>query len=131
MTATVEQPKGTHPKQIGKYEVERFLGGGMSHVYRAIDPLLRRPVAVKVLTERALTDPEARAKFLQEARVTSTVHHENIVSIYDFGEADGRPFIVMEFLEGESLRAAIEGGRAGNAAERVRIAREAAKALAY
>lgn len=131
MTATVEQPKGTHPKQVGKYEVEQFLGGGMSHVYRAIDPVLGRRVAVKVLTEKALSDPEARAKFLQEARVTSTVHHENIVSIFDFGEDAGRPFIVMEFLEGESLRAAIEGGRAGDAAERVRVARETAKALAY
>ncbi len=131
MTATVEQQKGAHPKQVGKYEVEQFLGGGMSHVYRAIDPVLGRRVAVKVLTEKALGDPEARAKFLQEARVTSTVHHENIVSIFDFGEDSGRPFIVMEFVEGESLRAAIEHGRAGDVAERTRIAREAARALAY
>lgn len=103
----------------------------MSHVYRATDSVLGRRVAVKVLTDTALADPEARARFLQEARLASSIQHENIIAIYDFGEDAGRPFLVMEFVEGESLRSAIEAGRAGDMAERIRIARQAAKALAH
>ncbi len=120
-----------HPKRIGKYEVEEFLGGGMSHVYRATDTVLGRRVAIKVLTPDAMTDAGAKDRFLQEARLASNIQHENIISIYDFGEDAGRPFMVMEFVEGESLRAAIEGGRAGDIAERIRIARQAARALEH
>lgn len=120
-----------HPTRIAKYQVEQFLGGGMSHVYRATDTVLGRRVALKLLTEKALADPEAKARFLQEARLASNIQHENVIAIYDFGEDGGRPFLVMEFVEGESLRAAIEGGRAGDIGERLRIARQAARALEY
>src|SRR3954470_18904236 len=125
-----------HPTRIGKYQVEEFLGGGMSHVYRAVDSVLGRQVAIKLLTEEAMADPDARDRFLQEARLASNIQHENIIAIYDFGEdtIEGgkvRPYMVMEFVEGESLRAAIEGGRAGDIAERLRIARQAAKALEH
>ena len=72
-------------KQIGKYELEEFLGGGMANVYRAKDTVLGRRVAVKVLTEAAMADSEAKARFLQEARLASHMRHENIISIYDFG----------------------------------------------
>ncbi|MEI9814817.1 MAG: serine/threonine-protein kinase [Acidobacteriota bacterium] len=120
-----------HPKRVGKYEIEEFLGGGMSHVYRATDTVLGRRVALKLLTAEAVAKPEAHTKFLQEARLASNVHHENIVTIFDFGEDAGRPFLVMEFVEGESLRSAIENGRAGDTAERIRIARQAARALEY
>lgn len=120
-----------HPKRIGKYEIDQFLGGGMSHVYRATDTVLGRRVAIKVLTPEAMSEPEAKDRFLQEARLASNIQHENIISIFDFGEDEGRPFMVMEFVEGESLRAAIEGGRAGDIAERIRIARQAARALEH
>jgi serine/threonine-protein kinase len=124
-----------HPTRIGKYEIEQFLGGGMSHVYRAKDTVLGRRVAVKVLTEAAMADPEAKSRFLQEARLASNIQHENIIAIFDFGEDPSstppRPFMVMEFVEGESLRSAIEHGRAGDTAERLRIARQAARALEY
>jgi serine/threonine protein kinase len=120
-----------HPKRIGKYEIEEFLGGGMSHVYRATDTVLGRRVAIKVLTPEAMADEGAKDRFLQEARVASNIQHENIIAIYDFGEDAGRPFMVMEFVEGESLRAAIAGGRAGDIAERIRIARQAARALEH
>ena len=130
------QPVAVHPEKIGKYVVEEFLGGGMSHVYRATDSVLGRRVAVKLLTEEAMADPEARERFLQEARLASNIQHENNISLYDFGEdiIEGRqvrPYMVMEFVEGESLRAAIEGGRAGDIGERLRIARQAAKALEH
>src|SRR6202035_5126207 len=100
------------PASIGKYELLEFLGGGMSHVYRARDTVIDRPVVVKLLTPDASSDPEAKARFLQEARVAGNIQHENIVSVFDFGEHEGRPYIVMEYLKGEDLREAIRNGRA-------------------
>jgi serine/threonine-protein kinase len=120
-----------HPLRVGKYEVEQFLGGGMSHVYRAKDTVLGRRVALKLLTDAAMADPEAKARFLQEARLASNIQHENIIAIYDFGEDNGRPFLVMEYVEGESLRKAIEANRAGTVANRIRIAAQSARALNY
>src|SRR5689334_16397921 len=120
-----------HPTRVGKYEVEEFLGGGMSHVYRAKDTVLGRRVALKILTEAGSQDSEAKARFLLEARMASNITHENIISVYDFGEEQGRPFIVMEFLEGESLREAIKEGHLGNFQRRLRISMQVARALDY
>lgn len=120
------------PARIGKYELEEFLGGGMSHVYRARDTVIGRTVAVKILTEQASADPEAKARFLQEARMAGNLAHENIMAIYDFGEDEqGRPFMVMEFLRGEDLRHAIRNNRTGDVRNRLDIALQAARALEY
>src|SRR3977135_1494899 len=97
-----------HPSRVGKYEIEQFLGGGMSRVYRARDSVLGRRVALKILTEAGMTDPESKARFLLEARMASNISPENIIAVFDFGEDQGRPFMVMEFLEGQSLREAIK-----------------------
>src|SRR5580698_1103044 len=99
------------PSLIGKYELQEFLGGGMSHVYRARDTVIERPVVVKLLTIESCKDAEAKARFLHEAKLAGNIQHENIVSVFDFGEHDGRPYIVMEYLKGEDLREAIRGGR--------------------
>ena len=120
-----------HPTRVGKYEVEQFLGGGMSHVYRAKDTVLGRRVALKILTEAGAADAEAKARFLMEARMASNISHENIISVYDFGEDKGRPFIVMEFLEGESLRDAIKKDHLGDTQRRLRSALQVARALDY
>jgi serine/threonine protein kinase len=120
-----------HPSHIGKYEVEEYLGGGMARVYRAKDRVLGRRVALKVLGESAASDPEAKAKFLQEARLASSIAHENIIAVYDFGEEDGRPFMVMEFLEGESLRDAIEKRRTGDFARCLQIALQVGRAIGH
>jgi len=120
-----------HPSRIGKYEIEEFLGGGMSHVYRAKDTVLGRRVAVKLLTRAATSDTESKARFLMEARVASNIAHENIISVFDFGEEDGQPFIVMEFLEGESLRSAIKLGHLGDFVWRMRVALQAGRAVDY
>lgn len=120
-----------HPDKVGKYELEKFLGGGMSHVYRAKDTVLGRRVTVKILTEAGVGDAEAKARFLQEARMASNIHHENIIRIYDFGEENGRPYMVMEYLEGQSLREAIKTNRAGNFDQRLRIAVQVARALDF
>ena len=76
------------PARVGKYELEEFLGGGMSHVYRARDTVIGRTVAVKILTEAGCQDPEAKARFLAEARMAGNIAHDNVLSIYDFGEDD-------------------------------------------
>ncbi len=120
-----------HPARIGKYEVEEYLGGGMSRVYRAKDSVLGRLVALKVLAESAAGDPEAKERFLQEARLASSIAHENIIAVYDFGEDAGRPFMVMEFLEGESLREAIEKRRTGDFARRLQIALQVGRAIGH
>ena len=118
-----------HPARVGKYQVDKYIGGGMAQVYRATDTVLGRQVALKILTEAGAADEEAKARFFQEARVASNVHHENIIDVYDFGEDQGRPFIVMELLEGESLRLAIKNGRAGDFSRRMRIALQVGRAL--
>ena len=120
-----------HPGRVGKYEIEQFLGGGMAHVYRARDSVLGRRVALKLLTRAAADDPESKARFLMEARVASNITHENIIRVYDFGEEAGQPFMVMEFLDGESLRLAIKNGHMGDFAWRMRIALQVGRALDY
>jgi hypothetical protein len=119
------------PAFIGKYELLEFLGGGMSHVYRARDTLINRPVVVKLLTGQGSSDPEAKARFLQEARVAGNIQHQNIVSVFDFGEHEGQPFIVMEYLKGQDLRDAIRGGQAGDLFARLKIALQIAEALNF
>ncbi len=111
-----------NPSRIGKYDVEKYLGGSMARVYRAKDSVLGRRVALKILSESGMADPETKQRFLQEARVASSIRHENIVGVYDFGEDQGRPYIVMEFVEGESLREAIRNNHLGDLRSRLKIA---------
>jgi serine/threonine-protein kinase len=120
-----------HPERVGKYAIEKFLGGGMSNVYRAKDTVLGRPVALKILTAAGAADEESKTRFLLEARMASNIVHENIISVYDFGEDQGRPFMVMEYLEGESLRSAIRNGRTGDFRQRMKIALQIARAVDY
>lgn len=120
-----------NPKRIGKYEIQEFLGGGMSHVYKAHDTVIGRTVAIKILTQSAVADPESKARFLREAQMAGKMAHENIMSVYDFGEDEGQPFMVMEFLRGEDLRSAIKNSHTGDLHHRLQIALQAAKALEY
>ena len=119
------------PARIGKYELKEYLGGGMAHVYRARDTVLGRTVAVKILTEAGNNDRELRGRFLEEARTASNISHDNIISVYDFGEEQGKPFMVMEFLRGESLRDAMKGGRTGDLQYKISTALQIARALEY
>src|SRR5579862_4617346 len=116
-------------QRIGKYELEQLLGGGMSRVYRARDMVLGRRVALKILTEAGAGDREAKARFLLEARTASNIAHDNIIQVYDFGEDHGRPFLVMEYLEGESLRETIRNGHLGDFRRRLNIALQIARAI--
>jgi len=120
------------PARIGKYELQEFLGGGMSHVYRAQDSVIGRTVAVKILTEAGCQDAEAKARFLAEARMAGNIAHDNVISIFDFGEDEQhRPFMVMEFLRGEDLRHAIKNGHTGDLKSKLKIALQVARALEY
>ncbi|HEX3877236.1 MAG TPA: protein kinase, partial [Bryobacteraceae bacterium] len=120
------------PARIGKYELEEFLGGGMSHVYKARDTVIGRTVAVKILTEAGCQDAEAKARFLAEARMAGNISHDNIISIYDFGEDEKHhPFMVMEFLRGEDLRHAIKNGHTGDLRNKLRLSQQVARALEY
>ena len=119
------------PATIGKYELLEFLGGGMSHVYRSRDTVIDRAVVVKILTDSSCQDADAKARFLQEARLAGGFQHENIVSVFDYGEYDGKPYIVMEYLQGHDLRDAIRGGRLGSVNDRLGIALHIADALQY
>ena len=119
------------PARIGKYELIEFLGGRMAEVYRAHDLHLNRTVAFKMLSSAGLADAEAKDRFLAEARLTGSLAHDNITAYYDYGEMDGRPYLVMEYVGGGSLGEAIREGRAGDLRDKLRIARQIAVALEY
>jgi len=92
--------------QFDHYEILAPLGkGGMGEVYRARDTRLNREVAIKVLPGEVAHDAERLRRFEQEARATSALNHPNILTVYDFGNHEGNPYLVMELLEGEELRA--------------------------
>jgi eukaryotic-like serine/threonine-protein kinase len=100
------------PEKIGKYDVLDVLGrGGMGVVYRARDARLGRVVAIKMLTEGFSGNTEMLQRFYREASQTGALRHNNIVIVYDAGDQDGEPYIVMEYVEGEPLDKAIKRER--------------------
>ena len=96
--------------KLGPYEIVALAGaGGMGEVYRARDARLNRDVAIKVLPAVFARDPDRMRRFQQEAQAVAALNHPNILAIHDFGEHDGSPYIVTEFLEGETLRERLRG----------------------
>jgi serine/threonine protein kinase/CHAT domain-containing protein/tetratricopeptide (TPR) repeat protein len=128
-------PRLAPGSSVGPYRIERLIDvGGMGEVYRARDTRLDRPVAIKILPADVVTNPQRRARFRREARAISSLTHPHICTLYDVGEQDGSDFLVMEYLEGETLahrllrgalpieevlRIAIQLADALNAAQRV------------
>jgi len=115
-------------QRIGPYEILGRLGsGGMGLVFSAWDGRLHRDVAIKILREEYAT-PDMRSRFLQEARAASGLNHPNICTIFDIGELEGDPYLVMELLKGETLRQRINAGGM-TMRELVRIGYDIADAL--
>jgi len=122
----------TELKHIGKYAVMDVLGrGGMGVVYRALDNQLGREVAIKTLTRGVADDPEMLARFYEEGRKTARLKHLHIVTVYDLGEENGIPYIVMERVEGDSLEKLIRENSPLTVMDRLRIVGEMCAALGY
>src|ERR1700690_623358 len=97
--------------KLGPYEIQSPLGaGGMGEVYRARDTRLDRTVAVKILPSHLSDSPEARQRFEREARTISSLNHPNICTLHDVGSQDGTSYLVMEFVQGESLETRLQKG---------------------
>ena len=115
----------------GRYALEMLVGsGGMADVYRAKDQLLERTVAVKILHQQYENDTEFIARFQREAKAAARITHPNIVNVYDVGVAEGRHYIVMEYVPGRTLKERIKEEGPVPAPEALHIARQIAGALA-
>ncbi len=98
-------------QKIGRYEIESELGrGGMAVVYKANDPRFERVVAIKVLPREFMHDPQFIGRFNREAKTIAALDHPAIVPVFDFGEQDGQPFLVMRYMPGGSLAEKLDNG---------------------
>jgi serine/threonine protein kinase/Tol biopolymer transport system component len=130
LAETVVAADPRHGRTYGSYRVLRRLGaGGMGSVYLALDTKLGRHAALKFLSPRLKADSAMLARLQQEARAASSLNHPNILTIYDISEADGEPFIASEFVEGTTLRHALERNLV-EAPAALDVARQIASALA-
>src|SRR5204862_5319308 len=115
---------------IAHYRIIEPLGkGGMGAVYKAHDEKLQRVVALKVLSPEAITQEDRRRRFLQEARAASALNHPHILTVYEVGEADGKPYMAMEYVQGETLRQRL-AARAFVIKDALEIALQVAEGLA-
>ena len=120
------------PERIGKYEIVGVLGqGGMGVVYRARDPRIGRDVAIKTLTEGFSGESDMLKRFYQEAGHTGNLRHPNIVTVYDFGDENGLPYIVMEFLDGQPLDTIIRAREPLHLSAKLDIMEQVCAALGY
>ncbi len=111
------------PIRLGRYELLELIGqGSLGALYRSRDTLLGREVAVKVMGAGFLGDEAAQARFFREAKAAARLQHVNIVTMFEFGEQDGTPFIVMEFLRGRSLASQLRRATAIPLREKLDIA---------
>jgi serine/threonine protein kinase len=101
----------TSGTKLGPYEIQSPLGaGGMGEVYRARDTRLDRVVAIKILPKQFQSDSDLKVRFQREARAISSLQHTNICTLFDVGHQDGTDYLVMEYLEGETLAARLVKG---------------------
>jgi eukaryotic-like serine/threonine-protein kinase len=119
-------------QKFGKYEILDELGrGGMGVVYKARDPIIGRLVALKTLVAGSAADPDLLKRFYREAQAAGRLQHPNIITIFDMGEADGTPYIAMQFLEGETLERAIAGRQPLSVPQKLSIILQLCKGLDF
>lgn len=123
------------PETIGRYQVQVELGhGAMGSVYRATDPIMDRTVAIKTILSGALSGPQAaeyRERFIREARAAGRLTHPGIVTVYDAGETDGIPYLVMEYVNGRTLADSMDAGQRFTFDRIYEIGYQVADALGY
>jgi eukaryotic-like serine/threonine-protein kinase len=120
------------PKKLGKYEVLDIVGrGSVGVVYKAIDPGIGRVVAIKMMTVGFADYPKLLKRFYREAQSAGKLQHPNIVTIYDLGDQDGNPYLVMEFLKGEDLGSIISARRPISLEQKLNIVIQICNALGY
>lgn len=123
------------PQTIGRYKIVAELGhGAMGAVYRAEDPMMDRTVAIKTILAAALTGPlaqEYRERFIREAKAAGRLSHPGIVTVYDVSEENGTPYLVMEFINGRSLAAAMDSGERFSIDRIYELGQQIAEALGY
>ncbi len=118
--------------KVGKYDVVEVLGrGGMGVVYKAMDPGIGRLVAIKMMTGGFAENPDLLRRFYREAQSTGTLQHPNIVIVYELGDQDGNPYLVMEFLEGEGLDKVIASRRPMTVVQKLDILIQVCNGLNY
>jgi serine/threonine protein kinase len=120
------------PTQIGKYDVIGVIGrGGMGVVYQGRDSQLDRPVAIKMIVGVFAEHPDMLKRFFREAQSLGSLQHRNIVTVFDLGDYDGNPYLVMEYLEGEGLDQVLANRRQLNLLEKLAIVIQVCRGLNY
>ncbi|MCB1842233.1 MAG: protein kinase, partial [Halioglobus sp.] len=120
------------PKTIGRYQIKAHIGeGGMAQVYRAFDPQINRIAAMKILKQEHCDDDERRERFVREGKAAGALAHPHIVTVYDAGEIDGTPFILMEMIEGKTLGECLQQSARMSVDQILHIAMQLASALDY
>jgi serine/threonine-protein kinase len=118
--------------QVGKFKVVGKLGqGAMGEVFRALDPVLGREVAIKVVTGKLSEDERARDRFQREAQAAAQLNHPNIITVYDFGEEQGMAYMAMELLEGQDLRQLLAKGTLTGLEDKLAIMDQILDGLAF
>lgn len=121
----------TNGENVGPYRIVEQLGqGGMASVFKAYHPALDRYVAIKVLHQAFLEDPNFLARFQREARVVARLEHPNIVPVYDFAEHQGQPYLVMKYIQGITLKKRLKESAVGRE-EGLRIIEAVGQGLSY
>jgi serine/threonine protein kinase len=116
--------------RLGDIDIRKVIGrGGMGVVFEGEDSILNRPVAVKVLSPHLVSDGDAKSRFLREARAAAALTHENVVSIHSINEADGMPYLVLQYVSGESLSERLQRKQQLDFEEVLRIGIEIARGL--
>ena len=131
--ASTGEPSSKYSRltQLGPYPISGIIGrGGMGVVYKATDPTLKRPVAIKVIAAELSIKQNMRRRFLREARVAAAINHPHVVTIYHVGVHSRQPYLVMEYIDGNSLHEQLKRSRKFSPKELVHIALQTASGLA-